>query len=74
MKFIYLRTPYVIYDICLAFSLAECQTFIVNGWFGESGTIVYNVVTRWHHLLVVLGSKLNLPKQTEMSIAICIWC
>ena len=43
-----------LYDICLAFSLTECQTFIVNGWFGESGTIIYNIITRWHHLLVVV--------------------
>ena len=46
-----------LYDICLAFSLTECQTFIVNGWFGESGTIIYNIITRWHHLLVVVCSK-----------------
>ena len=46
-----------LYDICLAFSLTESQTFIVNGWLHESRTIVYNVVTSWHHLLVVLCSK-----------------
>ena len=61
-----------LYDMCLAclvFSLTECHTFIVTGWLGESETIVNNIDTRWHHMLVVLCSNKCLPKQIQMSIA-----
>ena len=61
-----------LYDMCLAclvFSLTECHTFIVTGWLGESETIVNNIDTRWHHMLVVLCSNKCLPKQIQMWIA-----
>jgi hypothetical protein len=58
---------------CMAFSLTECQIFIATGQLGESKTIVYNIDTRWHHLLIVLCSEPFFSNQTQMSIALYIY-